>query len=1221
MFSQLLQFELNFYRKQLSLYIALFVFLFLGFMVTGRLGISGKVLVNSPHVVASVYIFLSLLTPILIGLLSANSLLREDMHQSSELVYSTPITRTKLLFSRYLSLVFVVSIILLASGLAMMLRTHFPWGIDGVFADNQIVFYTWAFAIFVLPNIILCSAISFATACFSRSVMATYLSGLAIYLLYFLTSMFVGSPLVSETLPSDPSMRQLAGLADPFGLSAFEVATQYWTTAERNTQMVSLSGDLLTNRMIWMAISVLILLVTWSRFQLNLDVSSAATKKHSGWKNILSFGFLSKHENLSNKRLDKSSEYVAYQPMTPSTHSNRHWFAMRSSFGLEISHLLKSVVFWGIVILWSIFLIGEISPISLTFEFSSPRYMMTSRVLERFQYDLLPRFVLFVVVFYAAEMVWREKDLKMQGFIDASPANSSVFFISKFVALSFIPLFLISIAIIIGILNQLAVGYYDLQPLLYLSLYFYGGLPLIMNIVLCLFVNAIAPNRYLGMLISVVLLLFLGTNLSALVGLEHGLWHFASAPSFRYSDMNGSAHYYSTFTTYMFYWGCLTIVLGALGFALWRRGTDISLSHRFGQLKVQLGKKGIALVSFAIVGFLSSGSYIFYKTNIAANYYSSEDSILWRVNYEQQLKQYENLPVLNVTDIKTQVDLYPSERRFEASGEYRLENLNQQAVQQVLISIASDLSFSQLDLFDPQGNKATLIGDYQSMGSFLFRFENAIRPGETARLNFMTHQQQSGFGGFANNSLVTEHATMLFTSNKFPRLGYVRERELSSPLTRQDHGLPEKAKRETIYESVERLNSPSNTTAYDRPRYANFETIVSTTNGQTAVSHGSLVKQWNSEERSYFQYKTSAPIRNALFYLSSAYQIDQDATHGVTTKVYYDPRHQVNVKRMTQAIKDSLAYHIENFGAYPHKEFKHVETADFTGVTGFGSPTMTLNGEHMGFSYDLRNSEVYDQVYRRTAHEVAHQWWGHIIAPANTEEGTTLLVETLARYTETMIMKKIFGEDVALKFVKFEMGRYFRGRARETEQELPLYRSLSSQNYLNYSKGVVAMYALQNTIGEATLNSSLKILIERHAFPKKPATSFDLLEILYQVAPEHRAYIDQWFKRINYIEAKIENSSVQRQQDNSFELAVEIIFAAKEVDSDNIEKEVDKSTSVEVALTYSQDGEVNQRIENVELRSGSNRLNFQLQYQPLAIELDPRSLLLNKNKFEAKVSF
>ncbi len=1221
MFSQLLQFELNFYRKQLSFYFALFIFLFLGFMVTGRLGISGRVLVNSPHVVTSVYIFLSLLTPILIGLFAANSLLREDLHQSKELVYSTPITRTKLLLSRYLSLVVVVSLILAASAFAMMSRTHFPWGIDGAFAENQFTFYAWAFAIFVLPNIILCSAISFATACFSRSVMATYLSGLAIYLLYFLTSMFVGSPLVSETLTADPAMRQLAGLADPFGLSTFEVATQYWTTIERNTQMVSLSGDLLINRLIWIVIAVAILLVSWSRFQLNLDANSGSTKRQSRWKYILKFGSLNNLKGLTKQRLANSYEYLPYQPVDPSTNSSRHWFALRSSIGLEIRHLLKSVVFWGIVILWSVFLIGEISPVSLTFEFSSPRYMMTSLVLERFQYDLLPRFVLFVVVFYAAEMVWREKDLKMKGFIDASPANSSVFFISKFIALSFIPFFLISIAIVIGIFNQLTVGYYDLQPLLYLSLYYYGGLPLIMSIVLCLFVNAIAPNRYLGMLISVVLLLFLGTNLSALIGLEHDLWHFASAPDFRYSDMNGSAHYYATFTTYMFYWGCLAVALGALGFALWRRGNDISLSHRFSQLKVQLGNKGIGLVALAIIGFLTIGSNIFYKTNIATNYYSSKDSILWRATYERQLKQYDSLPLLNVTDIKTQVDLYPSERRFDASGQYQMENPNQRPINKVLVSFDNDLSFSQLELLDQQGNKAKLIGDDSSIGSYLFRFDTGIQPGETASLNFVVQQQQSGFGGFANNSLVTEHATMLFSSNKFPRLGYVRERELSDPLIRKEHGLPEKAQRETIYESVVRLNDDTNSSVDDRPRYTNFETIVSTNKGQTAVSHGSLLKQWNTEKRSYFHYKTSAPIRNALFYLSSRYEIDQDSTHGVTTKVYYDPRHRTNVQRMTQAIKDSLAYHIENFGDYPHKEFKQVEAAGFTGVTGFGSPTMTLIGEHMGFTYDLRNSEVYDQVYRRTAHELAHQWWGHIIAPANTEEGTTLLVETLARYTETMIMKKVFGDDVALKFVEFEMGRYFRGRARETEQELPLYRSLSSQDYLNYSKGVVAMYALQNTIGEKTLNSALKTLIERHAFPNKPATSFDLLDILYQVAPKHRTYIDQWFKQITYVEAKIDDSSVQKQPDNSFKLALEVTFAAKQVDSNGVEKGVNKTTWVEIALTYRQDGKTSRRMEYVELHPGRNQLDFQLQHQPLAIELDPRSLLLNKHKFEAKVNF
>jgi len=44
-------------------------------------------------------------------------------------------------------------------------------------------------------------------------------------------------------------------------------------------------------------------------------------------------------------------------------------------------------------------------------------------------------------------------------------------------------------------------------------------------------------------------------------------------------------------------------------------------------------------------------------------------------------------------------------------------------------------------------------------------------------------------------------------------------------------------------------------------------------------------------------------------------------------------------------------------------------------------------------------------------------------------------------------------------------------------------------------------------------------------------------------------------------------------------------------------------------------------MEKVQLHPGSNQLTFNSPYQLLAIELDPRSLLLNKNKFEAKINF
>ena len=47
-------------------------------------------------------------------------------------------------------------------------------------------------------------------------------------------------------------------------------------------------------------------------------------------------------------------------------------------------------------------------------------------------------------------------------------------------------------------------------------------------------------------------------------------------------------------------------------------------------------------------------------------------------------------------------------------------------------------------------------------------------------------------------------------------------------------------------------------------------------------------------------------------------------------------------------------------------------------------------------------------IGRFLAHETAHQWWGHAVVPANAE-GATMLVESLTKYSELLVMERRYG--------------------------------------------------------------------------------------------------------------------------------------------------------------------------------------------------------------------
>ena len=68
------------------------------------------------------------------------------------------------------------------------------------------------------------------------------------------------------------------------------------------------------------------------------------------------------------------------------------------------------------------------------------------------------------------------------------------------------------------------------------------------------------------------------------------------------------------------------------------------------------------------------------------------------------------------------------------------------------------------------------------------------------------------------------------------------------------------------------------------------------------------------------------------------------------------------------------------------------------------------------------------------------------------------------------------------KFLKYELHAYLRGRSSERKKELPLILN-ENQPYIHYRKGSVVMYALQDYIGEDSLNNALRKYIDAVSFP------------------------------------------------------------------------------------------------------------------------------------------
>jgi ABC-2 type transport system permease protein len=272
---------------------------------------------------------------------------------------------------------------------------------------------------------------------------------------------------------------------------------------------------------------------------------------------------------------------------------------------------------------------------------------------------------------------------------------------------------------------------------------------------------------------------------------------------------------------------------------------------------------------------------------------------------------------------------------------------------------------------------------------------------------------------------------------------------------------------------------------------------------------------------------------------------------------------------MIDSSKDSLDYFTQAFGPYQHKQLRIIEYPGYRSFAQSFANTVPYS-ENIGFITDLRDSKEIDPVYYITAHEVAHQWFGHQLNAANVQ-GSAVLSESLSQYAALMVMEKKYGEEKIRKFLTFELDSYLRGRASENLEEMPLLRA-ENQQYIHYRKGSIVMLALRDRIGEQNMNKALKALIAKYKFSDTvQATTLDLVATLKSVAlQQDHAFIDTQFNQISIYDLKIVDTVVNKQKVDEYSVTLTVSATQFEADGKGEETEQPFDEFVDIIL-FSED--------------------------------------------------
>jgi len=307
-------------------------------------------------------------------------------------------------------------------------------------------------------------------------------------------------------------------------------------------------------------------------------------------------------------------------------------------------------------------------------------------------------------------------------------------------------------------------------------------------------------------------------------------------------------------------------------------------------------------------------------------------------------------------------------------------------------------------------------------------------------------------------------------------------------------------------------------------------------------------------------------------------------------------------------MKQTLDYMQNEFGPYPLDHLRIAELPSFWGFGGFAAAGTISMVEDNLYLVDERDPEAFNLVAKRTIHEVAHQWWGHQLGTQSVSGGQ-IFVEGFAKYTEGVVLEKHYGMPSLFQLGKSANHTYFTGRSYASTPEQPLYLE-QGEHYMLYGKSYMVMTALQDLIGEETINEILKKLVERHKDEiDSTVTTLDFLTELYAVTPqEHHVIITDWFKKIITYDLSITNADYTKLPEGGYEVTI-TIDASKLESADGLDSPINMNEPITLGFFTMHPSEARSKqilsLESHTIKSGEQQITIQVDSLPRYVSIDP----------------
>ncbi|HEX6575956.1 MAG TPA: M1 family aminopeptidase [Gemmatimonadaceae bacterium] len=1169
---EVLKFELGLQTRRLWTWIYVVAALLMSLIMThARVdeAQSSGMHVNAPYVI----LMLTLMGTVLALLASAgfagDAGARDPETRIAPLIYTSPVAEPSYVYGRFIA-AFLLNLLVLAAFQLAMFGAIFIYGIQPEFLGPiNISTYLSAFALIAVPNAFLATSFLFLLSLLSRRALSSYLGGV---LIFFVTA------IVWAVVAKQLGHWDLARIIDPLGASVLSGISQTTTAPQKNVLDLWSSRELLINRAVWLSTAAILLAI--AHFKFHFETAGTRT-------------FWRRSKPAANEELRADTTPIVVPKVERSDPGAVRLQQFLSIAGQSFRQIAIS---WGGVALVILSLITAALGTKAMAHFGVPIVPTTEQMISWIGHpgEIIWFIIPILSTFYAGELVWRDRDTRLSEIADAAPLPEWVQLAGKFTGLALLLVAYQVMLIAACMIIQMQTGYTTFEPDLYIKAVL--GLSLTEHLLfagLAFALHVIINQKYIAYLVIIAIYWVMSAATS--LGIENHLLVFSSSPEWTYSDMSGFAASVGPWLWFKTYWAAWVILLLVVATLMWVRGRTEGFRHRIATIRERLSLRSLAIAAAMILTIVGTSGFIMYNTKVL-NPATEKSRLEARALYEKTYGKYATLNQPQLSGISLRADLFPSERKAILHTTYTLVNFSSSPIGMIHISSEDEVETGNVRFDRPAKTAVSDSALYYS----IYELGTALAPGDSLHVSFDVEFTPNGFTNDGVDQSVVENGTFIDGLDWLPDIGYQRHRELNGKKDRLEHGLGARDDIPSLDDTAARYRGSAKRIAFDA--------IVSTDYDQIGVAPGELKRAWSENGRRYFHYTADAPIRNDFMIYSARYAIRASKWNGVEIEVIHQPTHTINVEQMVASAKASLEYMTKNFGPYPYKELRLVE-APGQSMSLHASPINIQYYEAFGGLNSAADPRKFDLAYAVVGHEIAHQWWGNQLSPADVE-GAPLLTESLAWYSAMCMVAASRGEDHLQRLLDMFHGSAWmisRGGS-------PLLRIYD--RWAAYRKGPFAMVALREYVGEDRVNVALKSLFDKYKTGEYPQPlSTDLYAELKAVTPDSlQSFLSDLFERNTYWEVRTANAASKQLSNGQWQVDIDVLARKLVVDKQGGEQEVPMNDLVEIGV-YGAGGTTTRGIElhreMHRVRTGTQRITIIVDKKPVRTGVDPRYLLID----------